>query len=272
MSASMRFALFCTALFAWAATAAAQSLPTSQPNMLLINIERIKLGHGVPHRITESGWPAAYERAKSPNSYIALEALTGPPEAWFISPFESNAAIGESFRMEGEDRALSAELARLAQADAEHLDALRTIHAMGRKDLSHGAFPDAGKQRFYEITTFRVRPGGEAAFEAAAKAYGAAAGKAAPNTAYRVYEVVAGLPGPTYLVFSSTASFGEFDKYASDLMATMKAMTPQEQEAMQKFNEFLTEAVTQRFRLDPDMSYVSRAVRETDPGFWLSKN
>jgi hypothetical protein len=267
----MRFALFCTALIAWAGTAAAQSLPTSQPNMLLINIERIKLGQGVPHRITEAGWPVAYERAKSPNSYIALEAVTGQPEVWFVSPFESNAAIGESFRMEGEDRALSAELARLAKADAEHLDALRTIHAMGRKDLSHGAFPDTGRQRFFEITTFRMRPGGEAAFEAAAKAYGAAAGRAAPNVSYRIYEVVAGLPGPTYLIFSSTVSFGDFDKSMPDGMATMKAMTPQEQEAMQKFSEVMTEAVTQRYRLDPDMSYVSRAVRETDPAFWLSK-
>lgn len=272
MNACIRFALSCTALIAWAGTAAAQSLPGTQPNMLLIQIERIKLGHSTTHRITESGWPAAYEKAKSPNSYIALEALTGQPEAWFISPFESNAAIGDSFKMEDEDRALSAELARLYQADAEHLDALRTIHAMGRKDLSHGAFPDTGKQRFYEITSFRVRPGGEAAFEAAAKAYGVAAGRTAPNVAYRVYEVAAGLPGPTYLIFSSNVSFGDFDKNMADGMATMKAMTPQEQEAMQKFTEVLTEAVTQRFRLDPDMSYVSRAVRETDPGFWLSKD
>ena len=270
MTAFMRFVLSSTALIAWASTGAAQSLPTSQPNLLIINIERIKLGHGAAHRVTESGWPAAYERAKSSNPYLALETLTGQSEVWFVGPYESNAAIGESAKMEGEG-ALSADLTRLLQADAEHLDQARTIQAAARKELSHGAFPDTGKQRFYEITSFRVKPGGEAAFDAVAKAYGAAAGRVAPNAAYRVYEVIAGMPGPTYLLFASFVSYGDFDKSASDGMAIMKAMTPQEQETMQKFDGFLTEAVTQRFRLDPDMSYVPRAVRESDAAFWLHK-
>jgi hypothetical protein len=102
---------------------------------------------------------------------------------------------------------------------------------MGRKDLSYGAYPDTGK---------------------------------------RIYEVAAGIPAPTYLIFSSVVSFAEFDKFLPDMTATMKAMTPSEQAAMEKFNGFLTEAVTQRFRLDPDMSYVPRAVRESDPEFWLA--
>ena len=258
-------------MFAWATTSVAQSAPTSQPDLLVIVIEEVKLGHDAAHRITETGWPAAYEKAKSPEPSFAFQTMTGSPEVWFVSSYSSHAAMGESFKSEAENAALSAELARLNQADAEHLVSLRVLHAEARKDLSHGAFPDTTKQRFWEITKFRVRPGGESAFEAAAKAYGAAAGRAAPNTSYRVYQVVAGIPGPTYLIFSSMVSFAEFDKAAADGMATFKAMNPQEREAIQKFDESLINAETQRFRLDPDMSYVSRAVRESDPDFWLKK-
>jgi hypothetical protein len=96
-------------------------------------------------------------------------------------------------------------------------------------------------------------------------------GRAAPETAYRVYEIVAGMPGPTYLVFSSTASFADFDKAMASGMATMKAMNADEQAAMRKANESTIEAETQRFRLDPGMSYVSREVREQDPAFCMGK-
>jgi hypothetical protein len=79
---------------------------------------------------------------------------------------------------------------RLSRADAEVLNNWSLLHLMARKDLSYGAFPDLAKQRFVEITTFRVCPGREAQFEAAAKAFGAAAKRSAPGMSFRVYEIV----------------------------------------------------------------------------------
>ena len=266
-----RFALPSIFLIAWAATSVAQSLPTSQPDVLFIIIEEIKLGHGSAHTATEAGWPAAYGRAKSSFSYLAFESMTGTPQVWFVSPFDSHAQMAESFKEESDNTELSAELSRLQRADAEHLTGLHSIHAVARKELSHGAFPDAATQRFWEVTTLRVRPGGEPAFEAGAKAYGEAAGRAAPDTAYRVYQVAAGMPGPTYLIFGSHASFAAFDDVMPSGVAIMKAMNPQEQEAMEKFMQVIVDAETNRFSLDPNMSYVSQEVKEQDPAFWMSK-
>ena len=249
-----------------------QSLPTSQPNLVQIFREEVKVGHGVDHVKTEAGWPAAFEKAKSPYFSLALVTLTGPSEAWFIVPFDSHQAIGDSLKRESDDPVLSAELARLSRADAEHITSLRSIQAVGRKDLSRGAFPDTAKQRFFEITVFRVRPGRQADFEAAAKAYGAAAGRSAPAASYRVYQVIAGMPTPTYLVFSSVVSFGEFDKVMADGEATMKGASPEEQAALQKFStDALISQETQRFRPDPEMSYVPKDVRAQDPAFWMPK-
>src|SRR5512143_623013 len=78
------------------ATTLAQSLPTSQPKFLHVVREQVKLGRSAEHSRWEAGWPAAFEKAKSPDTYIALESVTGPAEVWYVIPFSSHAAYGES--------------------------------------------------------------------------------------------------------------------------------------------------------------------------------
>ena len=250
----------------------AQTLPTTQPNMLNITREEVKLGRAADHAKIEAGWPAAYEKAKSPNYYLALISMTGPTEAWYITPFESHAAIGDSLKREDVDPVLSAELARLSRADADVLTGLRVMQATARKDLSYGAYPDIGKARFFEMTWFRVRPGHELQFEAAGKAYAASVKRAGVNAGYRVYEIMAGVPGPTYLIISSFASFAELDQARADGEKTMKGATADEGAVLQKFMlEGVINVETQRFRVDPVQSYVPKETRAQDPAFWMPK-
>jgi len=252
-----------------ASVAFSQGMPTSQPNLIQITREEVKTGHNAMHAAFEAGWPAAFAKAKSPYYYLAMVSVTGPNEAWYISPFASHTALGESMKMESSDAALSAELARLQRGDADHINSVRTIHAVARTDLSYGAYPDMGLARFWEVTTFRVRPGYEEGFANAAKAYAAAAKRAAPSMSWRTYEVIAGLPGPTYFVFSSVQSFAEFDKGMQQGMEISKAFTPDELSTLQKFSTAgLIDAETQRFRLDPGQSYVDAATKAKDAGFW----
>jgi hypothetical protein len=258
-------------MIASATTALAQSLPTTQPNYLEISREEVKVGHISDHAKVEAGWPAAYEKAKDPYTYIALVSMTGPGEAWFVAPFESQQAMEDSQRRE-DDPTLAASLSRLSKADAEQISSTRTILAMARKDLSHGQYPDTAKQRFYSITIFRVRPGHERDFEAAAMAYGAAADRAATHGSFRVYQVMAGMPNPAFLVFSSVTSYGAFDQVMADGEATMKAATEAERNALDTFSaDGLINSETIRFRLDPMMSYVPQSVRAADPAFWMPK-
>jgi hypothetical protein len=244
-------------------------LPTSQPPLITIVREEVKVGRAGEHARIEAGWPAAYERAKSPDYYLAMVSMTGPSEAWYISPYANHAAIGESMKREAADPVLTAELARLSRADGEVLNNARTIHAVARADLSMGAYPELARQRFWEITTFRVRPGHEGEFDAAAKAYIAAAQRSAPGTTFRVYEIIAGGLTPTYLIFSSIRTYAEFDEMFANGMKTMQGASVEERAALQKFStDALLNAETNRFRLDPKQSYVARDTRATDPAFW----
>lgn len=255
-----------------AGSALAQGLPTSQPSLLTIVREDVKPGRSAEHARFEAGWPAAYARAKSPDYYLALVSMTGPNEAWYVTPYATHAAISDGMKREAADPVLSAELERLSRGDGEFLNNLRVMQVAGRPDLSLGTYPDMSKVRFIEITWFRVRPGREADFEAAAKAYRSAAERSAPATRYRFYQVVAGIPGPAYLVFGSVESYAEFDRTMAAGEATMKGATPTEMAALQKASEAaLINSETQRFRIDPVQSYVSAEVRASDPAFWSPK-
>jgi hypothetical protein len=256
----------------YAGVAAAQGLPTSQPAQLTIYREQVKLGRGPEHARIEAGWPAAFAKAKSPNFYLAATSITGPNEAWFLAPFASNAAYADEMRLEESNTALAPELERLSRADAEVLTDSRTIQAMARTDLSHGAFPDLARVRFWEITIYRVRPGHQAGFDSTAKAYGAAVGRTVPGVSYRVYQVTAGMPQPTYLVFSSLESYAQFDTMAANGMRIFQSFTPDELATINRFfNDGLINWESNRFRLDPRMSYVSAETRATDPAFWMPR-
>jgi quinol monooxygenase YgiN len=255
-----------------AATALAQGMPTTQPKFLHIYREQVKAGRAADHSRWEAGWPAAFEKAKFPDTYIALESVTGPTEVLYISPYASQAAYGESMARQNADPVLSAETERLSRGDAEFVSEINAIEAVARPDLSHGAFPDLAMMRFWEITTFRVKPGHGEDFAAAAKAYASASARSAPGASWRTYQVVAGAPDGTYLVMSSYASFADFDKAATESEATFKGLTFEERSTLQKFDtDASVNTVTNRFRLDPRQSYVPAETRQKDPAFWMPK-
>jgi hypothetical protein len=263
--------LLALVIIASASAAFAQALPTSQPNFLMIYREQVKVGHTADHAKVEAGWPAAYDKAKDPYTYIALVSLTGRNEAWFVTPFESQQAIADSMKRE-DDPALAPSLERLSRADAEQISDGQAILARARKDLTHGQYPDGAKQRFYSITIFRVKPGHEGDFEAAAKAFGAAVDQAGVQRDFRVYQVIAGMPSPTYFVFTSFTDYGAFDQYLANGEAAMKAATSEQRAALDKASaDGLINTETIRFRLDPVMSYVPQSVRAQDPAFWMPK-
>jgi hypothetical protein len=254
------------------ATALAQGLPTTQPKFLNIVREQVKVGRSADHSKWEAGWPAAFEKAKDPGYYIALVSVTGPSEALYVAPFVSQAAFGELTAKEDADPVLTKELDRLSLGDAEFISDLTRIQAVGRPELSHGEYPDIAMMRFWEITTVRVKPGHGEEFEAAVKAWATAVGRSSSSERWRTYQVVAGAPDGTYLMFSTVVSFTEFDKTMTEGEATWKGLTFEERSTLQKFStEAVLSSTTNRYRLDPVQSYVPDETRKKDPAFWMPR-
>lgn len=260
-------AVLCAAPFASGQT----GLPTTQPKMLHIVREFVKPGMAADHAKHEAGWPAAFEKAKSPDYYIALSSLTGTPQVWYVVPTASNAAWADTMKREDKDPVLSAELARLSRRDGEFLSNVSVVQAIGRPDLSLGNFPDTAKARFYEVIMFSVRPGQTEAFEKISKVYGTVRKRVSPDASYRTYAVTAGMAGPTYLVFISVDSYAKFDQLAAENMKVFTSTTAEEKAEFDKWRDVVVREETNRFRLDPIQSYVPRETREQDPEFWLPK-
>ncbi|MFO1498513.1 MAG: hypothetical protein U1G07_09000 [Verrucomicrobiota bacterium] len=247
-----------------------QDLPTSQPKYLTVYREQVKVGRADAHSKFEAGYPAALEKAKSPDYYLALASITGSSEVWYVQPGESYAAVGESMQREAKDPVLAAELSRLAFTDADYITSSKVIRARAKPELSIGAFPELAKARFFEISTLRIRAGREMEFEEIAKVYAGIAKRAA-NASFRVYEVVAGDRLPTYLIFSSVGSYAEIDKRVAEGEEAFKKATAEEMATLKKFGDVAETVESNEFRVDPAQSYVSKAVREKDPDFWMAK-
>src|ERR1700694_4658784 len=54
------------------------------PPVLWIQRELVKPGKGSAHNDWEAGWPAAFGKANWPTTYIAMNAISGPNESWFL--------------------------------------------------------------------------------------------------------------------------------------------------------------------------------------------
>ncbi len=203
--------------------------------------------------------------------YIALQSITGPPEVWYVSPLANQAAYAEMMEAEQKDPALAAETERLAKGDAQFLAEQTALQAVAMPDLSHGAFPVIGKMRYYEIT--------RSAFGRATRTPGWPPPRptrpprpARPRRDWRTYDVVAGAPGGTYILFSSVGAFAEFDKMMAEGEAAMKGATPDEMAVLGNFmKESVLNVTTNRYRLDPGQSYVNAETKAHDPAFWNPK-
>ena len=126
--------------------AIAQTLPTSQPNMITIVREEVKLGRDADHAKVEAGWPAVYEKAKSPDYYLAMTSMTGAPGGGArYRVCVARRQIGDSLKREDGER--RGRLMGRAHAPA-HASRRRTpstafasFRRCARKDLSYGAYP-----------------------------------------------------------------------------------------------------------------------------------
>lgn len=251
--------------------AAADDLPKTQPKVLTIYREQLKVGKAAEHSKLEAGYPAALEKANHPNHYLALVSMTGPSEVWYLEPSDSFKAIDDTIKRDAKDPVLSAEMDRLALADAEYITSSRVMRARAVSDLSVGTFPDLSKARYFEISIFRIRPGFEPKFEEMSKTYAAMIKRGAPKAQYRVYEVLAGERLPIYLIISSMENYGELDQRLTEGETAWKGATADEMKVLSQFNEVAESVETNHYRVDPAQSYVSKATRASDPEFWNVK-
>lgn len=256
-------------LLTLAGSLAAQDSPP--PAYLQIFREEVKPGRGGPHVANEAAWSYAFAKAKIPNNYLAMTTIYGPSEAWFVEGHESVAEIDEVNKAIDAAPGLNDETDRFAQADAANISSTRSILGRYLPDLSNGPNIDASQMRVWEVLVFQVRSGHDDNFVEAAKLYKTTLGQAKIEAPWATYGVMAGMPGPTYLVFIPHRTLSEIDPATGTGAAIEKAFNEETMKKLGSLAEGYSSVEDLIFGVSPRMSYLSSEFVARDPKFWARK-
>lgn len=249
---------------------AAQQVPTSQPAILGISREIEKPGRFGVHEAVEARWADLNRRHNYPTGYIALVANSGAAEVWWVSGFDGLGSFGKAAGFGSDNPAYTQALSKLAAEDGEHLNGVIFTQAQALPEASYGVFPDVSKIRVFSAITVQMRPGMEPMFTEIAKKYAALMQAKAVPTSWRAYEVIAGGPGGSYLVFSSYPSWDAVETERKATMAAMMGSSPADLEGIMKASrEAVVSTNTRYFTVNPRMSLVPKEYA-SDP-FWAPK-
>ncbi len=249
---------------------AAQQMPASQPAIIGIVREIEKPGHFMLHREVEGRWADLNRRHNYPNTYLALEAVSGVPEIWWVEAFDGLGSFGKSRSFGMDNPAYTQAFGKIAREDGDHLNSVIFTQARAVPAASYGTFPDLGKMRVFSILTVQMRPGMEPAFAQIAQAYAAVMKAKNVPASWRAYEVIAGAPGGTFLVFSSYPSWEAVDAGQKATMEAVMGTNPTDLEGMMKaFREGVASTNARFFTVNPGLSMVSKEL-QADP-FWAPR-
>lgn len=267
----MRIAFASVALAAGVLPAIAQE-PIKPAPVLQIFREAIKEGRAAAHEKVEADYVAAFRKANFPAHYIALSAMSGPSEVWFVQPAPSFAAAEEWMKTE-EKEPLHSAVGLLDSRDGELRANSRALWAIYRPDLSYGADKfGALKIHFVSVGSYRVRLGQDEAFSNAGKTIFGAYEKANIDECILGYQVVSGAPAGTYLFFAMMESLKFMDDAPIRSKGLMEAMGKDEYSKFMKgTSEVLASIESTLFEVKPGMSYVSQQTIDRDPSFWKPK-
>lgn len=241
------------------------------PAMMAVGCEWVKPGMGPAHDLHEEAWARASEAVKGIAPSLALQSTTGLAETCWLTSVSSYDQLGKNYALYNKDPAYAAAMPSLVGNDAKFVSDGRNYIAILRPDLSAGAMPNVLTRRVTEWTEWRIRPGNGAAFDAAAKAYAAAATRAGLQPEFRVFQVLHGAPGDTYWVFTSMTSMAGFDKMMADDPKVFAAFTADDRKL---FDDFFAKAVVSTtsniWSYNSAQSALTPEQRATDP-FWKLK-
>jgi hypothetical protein len=254
----------------------AQNAPEDgPPKVLVIHREYLKPGKGGQlHERSESAFVHAFAEAKSPYHYFALDSLSGPSRSLFLFAYDSFADWEKETAAIRTNPALGEKLDQATLTDGELLTGYDAGAMMLRPDLSlnKGSIDGA---RYFEITSFVIKPGHVHEFTELAKLYIETYRKIAPQTHWDTFEVMYGSPVPTtaggevFLVFNLMKSLAETDKSVQD---SDKFASELGASGMQKVSELSAASIqlstTNLFAINPRESNPPSEWIKKDPGFW----
>ena len=254
---------------------AAQATPAAPAyNVLRIYRETVKPGKADLHNAHEEAWAGALAAAKSPTPMLAMTAITGASENWYLTAFPSWADAEKSDKAATTIPALSTITKRFSAKEDEYLSDGRMMVLTYREDLSYGGPADLSASRYFSVTRVSVRPGHNSEYEENRKMNKAAHESVKAADKYSMWQAAAGAPAGTYFIFVPRTSLAGLDQestiHGPAYMAALgdslarKRMTANQAAA-------IISSQTDQFAFAPQQSVPSPEWIAADPGYWKHK-
>lgn len=254
------------------ALAAQAAPPMPAYNVLTIYRETVKPGKGVAHDMHEEAWARAMVGAKSPNGYLAITAMSGPQENWYISAYPTWAEY-EAANKAGEAPALANIGKQYSAKEDEYLSDGRGMVFTFRADLSYGN-ADLPASRYFAVTRVSVRPGHDDEFVANRKMVKAAHESTKMPDSFSVWQVSSGAPAGTYLIFVARKSLAEIDggaaMHGDAYQAALGGAEAQKKMAANSAAAVIS-SQSDLFAFAPQQSVAPPEWVKADPKYWTLK-
>ena len=252
---------------------AAQPAPSA--SVLRIYRETVKPGKGVAHDLMEEAWARAVAGAKPASGFLAMSAMSGAPELWYMSLFDNWGALEAANKEDAANPAQVAIQKRYSAMESDLLSDGRGMLLTQRLDLSFGPPADLPASRYFSVSRVTVRPGHTAEFEENRKMIKAAHERAGLTDGFSVWEAASGAPAGTYFIFVARKSLSEIDAGAAphNSAAYLTALGGPDGQKKMAANTAAAVVSSQwdLFAFAPQQSVAPAAWVTADPGYWKHK-
>jgi hypothetical protein len=257
-------------------TIRAQENSTDQPNpsppkFLNMVHQELKPGRGGAYAELETSIARIYSRENIPVFWVELESLTGPSEVLYLNLFDSSEEMAKSRDALATGLAAHPELVQMQdRLLQENISNGTSVLGVRRDDMGYRANTiDFSKMRVLRLSTIFAHPGYERAFMETIWSLSEASSKVQARSAWAVYEVVGGLPEPSFVIVSPMESLQEIE----DISRANESLRTTEGGSLEQHLQELARIAygtsdTRLFAVGPRMSHVSKKFAAADADFW----
>src|SRR4029077_18527255 len=248
----------------------ADAAKAGPPKYLNIVHQELKPGRAGAYDEMESSIARIYNRENIPVFWVELESITGPSEVLYLNLFDSSEEMAKAMDALNAGLAAHPELVQMQdRLLQENTSNGTTVLGVRRDDMGYRAKSiDFSKMRVLRLSTVFAHAGYERAFMETEWSLSEASEKVHAQSAWAVYEVVGGLPEPSFVIVTPMPSLQQID----DIFETNESFKKSEGGALQQHLQELARIAygtsdTRLFSVGPKMSHVSKKFAAGDD-FW----
>lgn len=265
---AIAFAASCSTLRAQSNQAS--RLPGEPPKILNIVHEQLIPGKAGAYAELLKRIGEEYSRRGIPVYWYGAQSFTGPLGALYLNFFESFAEMHAANDTLNKSVAANPALAQMQEQLLTYTSSVSNAFAVRRDDLGYRWDAiDFSNARVLRVATIAVRQGHETEFAEAIRGLRAAYARLNANAYWATYQVTAGAPSSTFVIFLPMGSLDEMDDYINRLAALPEAEGPGVAGQLQQIaRDAYRSWDSELFIVSPSQSRMPADFTAGDSAFW----